>query len=42
VNSANWLRGSSYVEIDHGEVTLRRWDRKRGVVDIDLVALGGD
>jgi hypothetical protein len=29
------------VEIDHGEVALRRWDRKRGVVDIDLVALGG-
>jgi UDP-2,3-diacylglucosamine pyrophosphatase LpxH len=24
VNSGNWLRGSSYVEIDHGEVALRR------------------
>jgi UDP-2,3-diacylglucosamine pyrophosphatase LpxH len=24
-NSGNWLRGGTYVEIDHGEVSLRRW-----------------
>ncbi|MBV9953012.1 MAG: UDP-2,3-diacylglucosamine diphosphatase [Acidimicrobiia bacterium] len=38
VNSGNWLTGSSYVEIDGGEVSLKRWDRRRGVVDLDLVA----
>jgi UDP-2,3-diacylglucosamine pyrophosphatase LpxH len=24
-NSGNWLRGGTYVEIDHGQVSLRRW-----------------
>ena len=26
VNSGNWLRGSSYVEIDNGKVELKRWE----------------
>jgi UDP-2,3-diacylglucosamine pyrophosphatase LpxH len=25
VNCGNWLRGTTYVEIDHGDVTLKRW-----------------
>ena len=28
-NSGNWLRGSTYVEIDRGEVALRTWDASR-------------
>jgi UDP-2,3-diacylglucosamine pyrophosphatase LpxH len=24
-NSGNWLRGGTFVEIDHGQVSLRRW-----------------
>jgi UDP-2,3-diacylglucosamine pyrophosphatase LpxH len=26
VNSGNWLRGHTYVEIDHGKVELKTWD----------------
>lgn len=26
INSGNWLRGSSYVEIDRGTVTLKTWE----------------
>ena len=26
VNSGNWLRGSSYVEIDQGKVELKKWE----------------
>jgi hypothetical protein len=26
VNSGNWLRGSHYVDIDRGTVTLKRWE----------------
>ena len=26
VNSGNWLRGSSYVEIDQGKVQLKKWE----------------
>lgn len=29
VNSGNWLRGSSYVEIDHGSVALHTWNPDR-------------
>ena len=29
VNSGNWLRGRTFVDIDHGEVALRTWDGKR-------------
>ena len=29
VNSGNWLRGSSYVEIDHGKVELKKWESWR-------------
>jgi UDP-2,3-diacylglucosamine pyrophosphatase LpxH len=24
-NSGNWLRGGTFVEIDRGQVSLRRW-----------------
>ena len=26
VNSGNWLRGHTYVEIDHGKIDLKSWD----------------
>jgi UDP-2,3-diacylglucosamine pyrophosphatase LpxH len=26
-NSGNWLRGNTYVEIDHGKVDLKSWER---------------
>ena len=26
INSGNWLRGSTYVEIDNGKVELKRWE----------------
>jgi UDP-2,3-diacylglucosamine pyrophosphatase LpxH len=26
VNSGNWLRGRTFVDIDRGDVTLRTWD----------------
>ena len=29
VNSGNWLRGSSYVEIDNGKVELKKWESWR-------------
>jgi len=29
VNCGNWLRGSSYVEIDHGDVSLHTWNANR-------------
>ena len=29
VNTGNWLRGSSFVEIDSGKVFLRTWDAAR-------------
>jgi len=29
VNCGNWLRGSSYVEIDHGTVSLHAWNPSR-------------
>jgi UDP-2,3-diacylglucosamine pyrophosphatase LpxH len=29
VNSGNWLRGSSYVEIDQGKVELKKWESWR-------------
>ena len=27
VNSGNWLRGHTYVEIDHGKIELKSWER---------------
>jgi UDP-2,3-diacylglucosamine pyrophosphatase LpxH len=30
VNSGNWLRGSSYVEIDNGKVELKLWEAWNG------------
>jgi UDP-2,3-diacylglucosamine pyrophosphatase LpxH len=27
INSGNWMRGTTFVEIDHGRVALRRWHR---------------
>ena len=29
LNAGNWVKGGTYVEIDHGEVTLKRWDPKQ-------------
>ena len=26
VNSGNWLRGHTYVEIDHGKIDLKTWE----------------
>ncbi len=30
VNSGNWLQGNWYVDIEAGQVSLRRWDARRG------------
>ena len=30
VNAGNWLRGSTFVDIDHGEVSLRTWSVTEG------------
>ena len=29
VNSGTWMHGGTYVDIEHGEVTLRTWDHER-------------
>ena len=31
-NAGNWLRGSTFIDIDHGKVTLQRWDAQRRCV----------
>jgi len=31
INSGNWLRGHTYVDIDHGELTLKTWNPPVGV-----------